>query len=223
MDRMMLAALAAVVVLGFVFLLTKAKRGAGAPSEREQLLPETAYHSGRRDLVTKLEALGFYKYTAPERIEELKREAIAGGYLFGWDVTKRDYHADAEDLAEGGIAKFIERIRPFLESQGVRIRSVKEEDLDRAYYVTINNVRYVMYSEDEIDENIWDSTTRRCFAAINRLLEEAGSDERLHWLYGGNDNRAIFLTQAMYEAIRDSKTLPRREMPMPAITAEQGK
>ncbi len=51
------------------------------------------------------------------------------------------------------------------------------------------------------------------FLHVNTLLKRAGSDERLYFLYGGNDTRAVFLTPGMYEAISRSPAIDDYEKP----------
>jgi hypothetical protein len=48
-----------------------------------------------------LEAHGYYRYAHPPAVQRLKQAALESGCLLGWKETKRVYHADSEDLAEG--------------------------------------------------------------------------------------------------------------------------
>jgi len=169
--------------------------------------------------MTKLEKLGFYRYAARERIPQLKAEAAKTGYLYGGEHTRRDYLADSEDLAEGGVKHFLEEMQPFLEELGARIESIEEDFGEQSYSVEVNGLRHVIYTEDEFrDGNIWELATKRAFAILNDLLERAGSEERAYQLYGGNDLRLVFLTPAMYEAIQASNTLEEKEKPAPVRT-----
>lgn len=162
------------------------------------------------------ESLGFYQYVAPEQIDELKQEALATGYIFGWEGTARDFDADAENLAEGGVQEFLTKIAPFLTTQGVQIDSIDEHFTDTGYRITIKGREYELYSEAErASANIWELTTTRAFGIVNTLLREAGSRERVFILYGGNDLHAVFLTDEMYEVLRRAAVLPPQEMPMP--------
>ncbi len=166
-------------------------------------------------LLETLESLGFYQYVAPEQIDDLKQEALATGYIFGWEGTARDYEADAENLAEGGVHEFLAKIAPFLTTQGVQIDSIEEHFRDTGYRITINGREYELYSGAELaSANIWELTTTRAFGIVNTLLREAGSSERVFVLYGGNDLHAVFLTTEMYEVLRRAAVLPPQEMPM---------
>lgn len=172
-----------------------------------------------RGLITRLAKLGFYRYAARERVPQLKAEAAKTGYLYGGEHTRRDYLADSEDLAEGGVKRFLEEMQPFLEELGVRIESIEEDFGEQSYTVQVNGLRHVIYTEDEFrDGNIWELATKRAFAILNDLLEKAGSEERAYQLYGGNDLRLIFLTPAMYEAIQSTSAVEGKEKPVPVRT-----
>ncbi|MDP9353167.1 MAG: hypothetical protein M3P51_16725 [Chloroflexota bacterium] len=170
-------------------------------------------------LLEQWEGMGFYRHASPQQISELKHEARATGYLFGGDAVARDYDADAEDLAEGGVQDFLERIGLFLAEQGVQITTVAQEFTDTGYTMTINGRVYTLYTEEELASEgmaeLWELTTARTFALVNILLAEAGSKERVFGVYGGHDNRAVFLTDDMYAALRQSGVLPPQEMPIP--------
>jgi hypothetical protein len=49
------------------------------------------------------------------------------------------------------------------------------------------------------------------------LLEDAGSDEQLFGIYGGNDGRVIFLTPEMHRLLRENSDIfDERWMPVTA-------
>ena len=169
------------------------------------------------NLIDGLEKIGFYAHTSAERIPDVKAEAIRTHYLFGWEETERDWHADAEDLTEGDVADFVRRLSRFLEREGVRLTSIEQEFVvGGAYSVSVNGAPHVMYSAEECveSEDLWLLTTKRAFGLVNALLVNAGSTERVLALYGGNDLRAIFLTDRMYEAILASGLLAPSEVPV---------
>jgi hypothetical protein len=52
---------------------------------------------------------------------------------------------------------------------------------------------------------------------VNSLLEDAGSDEQLFGIYGGNDGRVIFLTPEMHRLLRENSDIfDERWMPVTA-------
>jgi len=165
------------------------------------------------ELIAELERLGFYGYTPPEQIDAAKTDAVRTGHLFAGS-TNRDFMADAEDLAEGGVLECLEQCRPFLDRQGLHIESAREEiGEDDGYSVWINDERFWMYTEEELGPDCWVLTTNRMLTMLNTLLEAAGSKERAFTLEGGNDQQLVFLTKAQYEAIRRSPAIPERNKP----------
>lgn len=186
----------------------KQKSGGGTSADAGKLSP----------LLSELESLGFYKYASAGAKAQQRGEAASTAFIFGSEELGRAYPADAEALAEGGVGEFLSRIGPALEVRGVRDLAVSEnpEGPGGAYVVTINERPYEMYSASELESgDIWQLATGRAFAAVNQLLADAGSDERLYWLYGDNDNLAVFLTEAQHRAIVNSGLLDTREIPVP--------
>lgn len=185
-------------------------------SVRKTVVSAPSPSEGLESLRSKLEAAGYYMYVDAAKVEEVKAEAMNTGYIFGGEDTKRDYMSDAEDLAEGGIGDFFETIKPFLATQNVKLVVSDENFSDKGYKIKVNGIEYEIYSEQESQAaNVWELTANRSFAIINDSLIKAGSLERIYILYGGNDLRAIFLTEDMYKLISESKELPAAEKPKP--------
>jgi hypothetical protein len=167
-----------------------------------------------KQLLDDLERLGFYKYTAPELVESAKAEAIKTGYLYS-EPTHRDHFADSEDLAECGVRMFLQSIGQFLKDQGVVFSSVEDDfDFGDSYSVIVDGARFVMYTEEEgAAQNSWELTTRRALSLVNAYLTKAGSNERIYFLYGGNDTQAVFLTPEMFHLICESPLIKNSEKP----------
>jgi hypothetical protein len=169
------------------------------------------------EFLAKLEGLGFYHYVQPGDVASAKMDAESTGYLY--HETQRAYHADAEDLAEGGFLSFLESIKPFLTRQGITDLTVTQDFTDEGYSVRVNGEEYIIYSGQELsDSDIWELSVQRGFAIVNDLLRQAGSEERLYALYGGNDTQAIFLTPDMYALILESPLTETSEKPYQPTT-----
>ncbi|MDP9309319.1 MAG: hypothetical protein M3R24_00230 [Chloroflexota bacterium] len=165
-----------------------------------------------RELGEQLEHLGFYRYTQPRHIPRLKAIFAKTGSLLD-ERTHRDYVADAERLAECGVAEFLGDVAPFLKAQSIELEHVEEACTPQSYRITVNGTQYVLYSATELNAhiasngmttNIWELAARRTCALLNKLLIEQGADERAFSLYGGNDHWVLFLTEALYEILCQS-------------------
>ena len=167
-----------------------------------------------KTMLIELEALGFYKHTNHQLVDELKEKSIKTGYLF-WDETERIYMSDAEDLAEGFIDELLNEIEPFLMKEGVTIESYEQTHTGDTYAIVVNHRKFSIWN-DEIDKDLdpWELATNRTFAIVNLFLREAGSNERIYSLYGGNDLFALFLTEEMYEVINKSRLIKESEKPL---------
>lgn len=158
------------------------------------------------EFVDRLEALGFFKYAASERIASLKLDFQQLGWACIFGESGRFFHADAEDLAEGGVGAFLERIGAFMQSQGVSI-SADDDFGDTSYWVAVNANRHKIYDSVEMQARgeqpglLWGLSGARTFAIVNRLLHTASSAERMYAVNGGNDLFGFFLTPVLHEAI----------------------
>ncbi|MBB3111834.1 hypothetical protein FHS18_003902 [Paenibacillus phyllosphaerae] len=166
-------------------------------------------------LITEFERLGYYKYTDADQLPAVKKDSISAGYVFGWEETNRDFHADAEDLAEGGVGQFLQQIEPFLTKENVPLTNIRERIEGYDYEIEVNGKGYIMYDlEDQEKEDIWELTTKRAFAMVNELLQQATSEARVYALYGGNDQRAVFLTTEMFALVQNTDLIEESEKPI---------
>jgi hypothetical protein len=168
-------------------------------------------------VVERLAAMGYFKF-APDQNGVGGRyhllSALKDGYLGGdWEkncVTKdkRTYPADSEELAEGRIAEFILLMRDALAHEGVDLTSVEDDFRDDGYDVRINGRAYpVSRASAQGGHSSWAVATRRFMEIVNELLEAAGSKERLYGMYGGNEGRAVLLTEEMFDLLRFSQLI----------------
>src|SRR5207249_2325793 len=100
---------------------------------------------GIESLITELEAADYFKYADPQKVPGLKDEMRSRSYPFPFE-SGREFFADAEDLAEGGVGKFLNEIGSFLRRQGVQLGDVSDEmdEEGQGYWVTVNGQRYRM-------------------------------------------------------------------------------
>jgi hypothetical protein len=77
-------------------------------------------------LIAELEAAAYFKYADALRVLGLKEEMRSRSYPFPFDLG-RLFSADAEDLAEGGVANFLNEIGSFLRRQGVEFGEASDE------------------------------------------------------------------------------------------------
>jgi hypothetical protein len=164
------------------------------------------------EFLSGLERYGYLEYVTDEEMDMVKKQMVQQSWPFFDENSGRQYHADAENLAEKGVAEFLEKIRPFLENQEVQLKSI-EEYFDEEYRITVNGKETTIWSREEEDEDYgrdgtprrpgltWGLSTVRTFSLVNELLEEAGSKERLYAVSGGNDLDAFFLTPELADFI----------------------
>src|SRR6185369_15967185 len=103
-----------------------------------------------KELLDQLERLGFYRFMSPALTQAAMNEALQTGYLFSGE-TQRDYNADSEDLAEGGVLDLLGKMKSFLTREGVDIGEVTQDFETDGYSVMINGEEYRMYSQEELE------------------------------------------------------------------------
>lgn len=185
------------------------------PATRANAKAKTAVSPSSK-LADDVESLGFYKYAAADQIAELKAEIEEGAHEW-YLAAGRAFGADAERLAEGGVKDLIDYMRPALEVEGREVPTDIEEtyDTERGYTIRIGAERITLWGEGE-GNKAWELTTTRTSALLNEWLSKAGSEERVHILYGGEDAIFVFLTAAMRKAITDSGVFKAADIPAPA-------
>lgn len=174
-----------------------------------------------RDLFEALEELGFLDSTPSEATAEVKSVALSHGWPYAHEANGRYLLTDAESLAEGGVDEFLEQARPFLESRGATVPEAQDvvDDSYGAYSVVVGTTEHTIYTAAESRQAVeqlgllWGLATARAFGLINGLLAEAGAQDRLYALSGGNDLAGVFLTDAMAAVIRSQPDLPFDSIP----------
>ena len=173
------------------------------------LLPACNKSNMNDSFVTDLDAHGYFKGLAPEKAQVLRADFRKQGWTAIFSESHRFHHADAEDLAEGGICAFIREVEPFLTGQGVRLPELQDEVSDKGYSVRVGGISHKIYDAADLKRDttgkelgiIWGLAMTRGFAIVDQLLEAAGSPERLYSVNGGNDLFAFFLTPDLHRII----------------------
>jgi hypothetical protein len=176
-------------------------------------------------VVEQLMEMGYFKFVPDSEFETARQEltnSLNDGLLeIEWNSQcisreNRIYPADSENLAEGCVGETILLMRGVLAMEGVRFDSIEDEFDDESYNIVIGGRRFLVHDERSLaDGSGWALATRRLLEIVNELLAEAGSDEQLYGISGGNDGRAVFLTRSMYNLIR-SRGLGSNESPYPS-------
>src|ERR1017187_23947 len=159
--------------------------------------------------VTQVDAQGYFRGLAPEKAQVLKEDFRQKGWMAIFSESPRFHHADAEDLAEGGICALIQKVQPFLVAQGVKLPELQDDVSDKGYVVRVGGVSHKIYDATDLKRDasgkepgvIWGLAMARGFAIVDQLLESAGSAERVYSINGGNDLSALFLTPELHRTI----------------------
>jgi hypothetical protein len=157
--------------------------------------------------VRRLEAVGFFAHASPEKGKEFAAEIRRLGWPGVFSHEGRFFHADAEDLAEGGILGFLETIASFLATEGVTVPEIEEDLAEDHYRLNLAGSDFGIYEPEDVAREetepgrVWAIATVRTFELVNRLLATAASQERLYAVNGGNDLFGMFLTPAQFSEI----------------------
>lgn len=185
-------------------LLRQVRNTKRAPRRKTEMTPSM-------ELADDVESIGFYKYVAPDQIEEIKGEIEHGAYEW-FLAANRMFDADAERLAEGGVKDLLDYMRPMLKVEGWEVESIAQSyDSNQGYTIRMGADEVTMWGPGEANRS-WELTTIRTITLINERLAKVGSDERVHVLDGGEDASFVLLTAAMRRAIEQSGLFVREDI-----------
>ena len=124
---------------------------------------------------------------------------------------------DAEDLAETGIKRAYDELRPHLTkyvAAPAEVREIIDSD-SPSYSVSCNGHEYFIYGGDDQEES-WPRATVALFDIVNRQL--VSTQVRLFAINGGNELGGMFLTLEQAEAAK--KSLAKKDWPyLPVLKA----
>ncbi len=93
------------------------------------------------------------------------------------------------------------------------LRPVRETCDESGYTVTMGEFTREIWNDELTDAQCWEAAMCHTFLLINQLLEDAGSQERIYGLYGGNDGGAVFLTREQFDLIREAIGIEEADKP----------
>ncbi|MCP4124670.1 MAG: hypothetical protein GY751_23245 [Bacteroidetes bacterium] len=170
-------------------------------------------------LIQNLEETGFFKYTAPERIDVVKSymlqdELLKYGLSFYHDdedpeyymsVDKRHHLLDGESLFEqGGITDQLNDLKSYFKAVELNIKIenhietwTREEGLN--HRLTINGKNYVLF--ENFQGMGWGEVAYKFGEILNGILKINKVEDRVYLISGGNDGSMVFLSPDQYEII----------------------
>ena len=159
-------------------------------------------------LLGQLEAKQFLKYAGPNT-EKIRAEIREKGWPALFGDSGRVFGADGLTLAKGGVTKFIEKLRPFLEGQGVKMPELKDDLQQESYTVLVDGAPLPIWNKEDLARELGAQpgitsglAAARSFALVNKLLEGAKSPERAYAIYSGAALSVIFLTDDLLAVMK---------------------
>jgi hypothetical protein len=168
------------------------------------------------DVVTKLEELGYFKYTSSHHIGEVKIEIQTNFEKSGALATVIDkallpldyrlYFCDAEQLfEEGGLEEYLAYAKHAFDKRGLTLHweneILRETKTTLRHLVTVNGKEYTLYNGSLKDLRHRGIAQANFYTMINDQLELQTSDERLYPISGGEQGQFAFLTNEQFEYI----------------------
>jgi len=167
-----------------------------------------------KQIVDKLDELGYFKYADLNDISEIKMDLIDSltrlNYLgsVSFDESPynskdyRHYHFDGEDLFEqGGFIWQLQAMKTLFDKMNIKIEITNHiEDWDNekglTHLITLNGKEYIIFKN--FNDYGWGEAAQRFAEIINDQLEIQNNDERLFLIGGGNDGHAVYLTENQF-------------------------
>lgn len=170
-------------------------------------------------LLRQLEAKQFLKY-AGQNTERMRAEIKDKGWPALFGDSGRVFGADGLTLAKGGVSKFIEKVRPFLEGQGVTVPVLKDDLNQESYTLIVDGAPFPIWTKDDLTRELGAQpgitsglAAARAFALVNKLLENAKSPERAYAIYSGAALSAMFLTDDLLAIMKADPVAVPKYMP----------
>jgi len=191
MSRVLLAGVRTILFLGGVGLAASC----APPAPGEVLLRH-------------LEEKEFLKYAGPSA-PKLRSDIKDKGWPAIFGDSGRVFGADGLTLAKGGVGTFIEKLRPFLEGQGVKLPILKDDFQQESYTLFVDGAPLPIWTRDDLDRELGAQpgltagiAAARSFTLVNQLLEGAKSRERAYAIYSGAALSAMFLTDDLLATMK---------------------
>lgn len=167
-------------------------------------------------LLEKLEEKQFLKY-AGTNADRVRAEIKDKGWPAIFGDSGRVFNADGMSLAKGGVSAFVEKLRPFLEGQGVKIPTLKNEVRQQSYSLLIDGAPLPIWTREDLSRELGRQpgitsgiAAARSFALVNKLLENAKSPERAYAIYSGAALSVMFLTEDLLAVMKaDPQAVPK--------------
>ena len=170
------------------------------------------------DVVTKLEELGYFKYAAPQDLDELKTEVYnslkADGFLSTvWNDEMpynskdyRHYELDNETLFEpDGFTDYLKDFEQLFKIIDLKlditnhIEEWDEENESVNHSLTINKKDYLIFRNYK--GYGWGEAAQKFAEILNDQLTIQKKKERIFLANGGNEGQAIVLTEAQFDLL----------------------
>lgn len=170
-------------------------------------------------LLGQLEAKQFLKYAGPNA-DKMRAEIKEKGWPAIFGDSGRVFGADGLTLAKGGVSKFVEKLRPFLEGQGVKMPELKDDLQQESYTVLVDGAAFPIWTREDLTRELGAQpgitsglAAARAFALVNKLLENAKSPERAYAIYSGAALSVIFLTDDLLAVMKADPVAVPKFMP----------
>ncbi len=205
----------AIFTLGLYFVRAKTNSNKFSTKSSQQPIK---LNLEAKQIVDSLQKLGYFKYTEADNIDNLKKEIISGleEYYYLSTIYEdnkpynskdfRHYHLDGEDLFE--LGGFIDELKEMtLTFDKMNIKLVVNENLEEwdeknnwlNHRITINNKQYIVFRN--FRGYGWGEAAQRFADILNDQFQILGTDERIYLANGGNDGRAVFLTEDQFKLL----------------------
>jgi hypothetical protein len=169
-------------------------------------------------LALRLDKEGFFEFA--KRESATRRAVVKNGWgSFVETDLRRCFHADQEDLAEGGVGRFIDSIKPFLSAAKVKIGKIHDDVRDGSYDVRIDGKCYPILLPGDLERSVdepghsWAIASHRTATLLDLLMRSHGRKELAYSVEGGNDHHFLFITPAMFATLQRGQGFEKRHGP----------
>lgn len=185
------------------------------PNEGQEEKP-TKKLSGK-EVVEKLEELGFFKLTDESELEEVQvafQESYTEWGLFEGEMRgetlqfkdNRFYRIDCEALFEvGGLTEYLSPVQRSFHKLGLELafdNEKSDQDSNRwIHTIELNDTEYTAF-DGSFSHDDWNIAFVNFIEMLNAELSRQSSNEQFYPVRGGNDGAMVLLTSKQFEFVR---------------------
>ena len=165
-------------------------------------------------LIEQLETLGYFRYVEPGKLSGVKSSFMRKPSLSSLQANREFGFPSwrvGPDARTCQLANFIRSLFPIFKDIGIHIKEMEEHNSSEGHWIVIDGQRFELALPQRVrasaaGQSLEEYKTPRSFAVINKLFEDAQSEERIYYSkLEYYDHRGHVMPTAAYDLLMQYK------------------